>query len=338
MADEFPSFPLAELHAHLGTSINPAVYWQIAHAQGFKLPKKIYHEFIDYITLTPTRKMSLNNYFEEIYHPILDKLSSGTFAVEEALYEIMSGAYRNNITLLELRNNPMKHNREGELDLDHIIMAMIRGMERALLEYKDLQAGIIFCLGREFSIEKNAIIIEKAIKYHRRGIIGIDIAGPANPNFHMKDYAKLFDHAKKEGLKVTIHSGEVKDSNDIGEALEYLHPARIGHGIHAVHDKEVLKEIVKQDVVLEVCPLSNLMTKAVENEEELKFILRTLTENKVKFCINTDWPEVIEGAHLYKQFKFLLDKGMLSEEELKKCNQTAFDSTFIPPGGLNAYL
>lgn len=338
MADIFPSFPLADLHAHLGTSINPAVYWQIAHAQGFKLPKKNYHEFIDYVTLSPQRKMPLNEYFDKIYHPILDKLSSGTFAVEQAVYEIMSGAYRNNITLLELRNNPMKHNHEGELDLDHIIMAMLRGMERALLEFPELQAGIIFCLGREFSIDQNAIIVEKAIKYHRRGIVGIDIAGPANPDFHMKDYANLFEKAKKEGLKVTIHSGEVKDANDVGEVLEYLQPSRIGHGIHAVYNKTVLKEIARQNVVLEVCPLSNLMTKAVENEEELKFILRTLIENKVKFCINTDWPEVIEDAHLYRQFRFLLEKGMLSEEELKRCNQIAFDSTFIPPGGLNAYL
>ena len=102
-------YPLAELHAHLGTSINPSVYWQIAHESGFKLPKKDYHEFINYVTLSPAKKMPLKEYFEEIYHPLLDKLSSGTFAVERATYEIMSGAYRNNITLIELRNNPMKH-------------------------------------------------------------------------------------------------------------------------------------------------------------------------------------------------------------------------------------
>ena len=177
MADQFPTYPLAELHAHLGTSINPAIYWQIAHDQGFKLPKRNYHEFIDYVTLSLEKKKTLNEYFDEIYHPLLDKLSSGTHAVERATYEIMSGAYRNGITLIELRNNPMKHNNNAELDLDHIIMAMLRGMERALLEYKDLSAGIIFCLAREFSFEQNSVIVEKAIKYHRRGVVGIDVAG-----------------------------------------------------------------------------------------------------------------------------------------------------------------
>lgn len=52
----YPRFPLAELHAHLSTAINPSVYWQIAHTQGFKLPKKEYTEFIEYITLSDTKK------------------------------------------------------------------------------------------------------------------------------------------------------------------------------------------------------------------------------------------------------------------------------------------
>ncbi len=330
--------PLAELHAHLSASINPAIYWQIAHDQGFKLPKREFHEFINYITLSTRRRMTLNEYFDKIYHPLLNKLSSGTHAVERATYEILGGAYRNNITLIELRNNPMKHNRNAELDLDHIIMAMLRGMERALLEYQKLSAGLIFILAREFSYQQNEIIVEKAIKYHRRGVVGIDIAGPADPKFHFKDYKELIQRAKRNGLKVTVHTGEAKDANDMWEAVEFANPARIGHGILAAYDKRLMKELVKQDIVLEVCPLSNLATKAIKNIDELRFILRTFVENKVRFCINTDWPEVIENAHLDQQFQFLLQEKILTEDELKQCNKTAFAATFVPKGGLNAYL
>ena len=330
--------PLAELHAHLSASINPAIYWQIAHDQGFKLPKREFHEFINYITLSTRRRMTLNEYFDKIYHPLLNKLSSGTHAVERATYEILGGAYRNNITLIELRNNPMKHNRNAELDLDHIIMAMLRGMERALLEYQKLSAGLIFILAREFSYQQNEIIVEKAIKYHRRGVVGIDIAGPADPKFHFKDYKELIQRAKRNGLKVTVHTGEAKDANDMWEAVEFANPARIGHGILAAYDKRLMKELVKQDIVLEVCPLSNLATKAIKNIDELRFILLTFVENKVRFCINTDWPEVIENAHLDQQFQFLLQEKILTEDELKQCNKTAFAATFVPKGGLNAYL
>ena len=334
----FPTFPLAELHAHVGPSINPFVYWQIAHEQGFKLPKKSYQEFVNQVTLSPEKKMKLNEYLRTIYHPILDKLSSGTFALERGMYETFGGAYRNNISHIEIRGNIMRHNNNGETDLDHIIMAMLRGMERAFLEYPGLSGGYIFCLAREFDIEKNAIMIDKAIKYRHRGVVAIDFAGGTNHDFHLKDYAKLIEKAKKAGLSVTTHSGEVDDSNDMWEAIEFIKPKRIGHGIKAAYDKALMKELVKQDIVLEVCPMSNLMTKAVENEEELKFILRTFIENKVKFTINTDWPETIAGAHLWRQFAMLRDKNIMTEEELERCNKIAFESTFAPTGGLDAYL
>lgn len=334
---QFPSFPLAELHAHLSTSIKPSVYWQIAHELGFKLPKQEYKEFIEYIMLSPTNRSSINDYFDKIYHPLLDKLSSGTHAVEKSVYEVMSGAYRNNIALIELRLNPMKHNHGGEVDLDHMIMAVLRGMERALLEYKNLSAGIIFILAREFSYEKNEIIVEKAIKYHRRGVVGIDFAGPADPHFHFKDYEELVKKAKSAGLKVTAHSGEVPEANDMWDALEYIQPDRIGHGWLATEDLRLMDELARRETVIEFCPMSNIVTK-FQTVEYLKKITQAFLKHHVKFTINTDWPEVMENAHLWRQFKFLLDEGVLTEEELKRCNKTAFENTFVPSGGLNAYL
>jgi len=337
--DSFPNYPLAELHAHLAASINPSVYWQIAHDQGFKLPKREYHAFIEYVTLSQKKKQSMQEYFDQIYHPLLDKLSSGTYAVERAMYEIISGAYRSsNITVVEIRNNPMKHNNFGEQDLDHIIMAMLRGMERSLLEYTRVSAGIIFCLDRQFSYQQNEIIVEKAIRYRRRGIVGIDFANYDTGRFHFKDYINLVEKAKRAGLRVTAHCGETDTTNDTWEALEFINPERIGHGIKAAYDKNLMKELVKRNIVLELCPLSNIATKALKNIDELQFVLRTFIENNVKFCINTDWPEIIEDAHLWKQFRFLRDENILTDEELERCNKIAFAHTFVPKGGLNAYL
>ena len=336
----FPDFPLAELHAHLGTSISPTILWQIAHESGFKLPKSEFGEFKDYIMLSPERRMELNTYFRTIYHPLLDKLSSGSHAVEQATYHTMTGAYhKQHITLMELRNNPMKHNKNGEFDLDHVIMAMLRGMERALLECQGLSAGLIICLAREFPLAQNEVILEKAIKYRRRGVVAIDVAGPATPSFSFKEHAPLFRKARRAGLHITVHTGETKDACDIWEALEFAKPERIGHGIRAAYDVPLMKELAKRGTVLEICPMSNIATKAVENQEELRFIFRTLIEHKVQFCINTDWPEMIEGCRLGKQFAMLLREGLLSEAELKACNRTAFAASFVPkPGGLSAYL
>lgn len=337
MKTPHPYGELTELHAHLGTSISPAIYWHIANSEGYKLPKRDYHEFIDYITLSPKSKMTLKEYLDTIYHPILDKLSSGATALEKGTYECFSGAYRaSNITKLELRTNPMKHNRDGEVDLDHAIMAMLRGMERALLEYPKLHGGLIFCLDRQFSYEKNQIIVEKAIKYHHRGVVGIDIANYVfrnnNPhNFQIKDYVDLVKKARQSGLKITVHAGETKEANDdMWECIEYLHPDRIGHGVMAAYDQKLLAEVADRGIVLEICPLSNLMTKAIENDEELSFILQAFLQYHVKFTINTDWPEMIRDAHLAKQYEYLDSKKILTRDQIDQTIAWAQEATFIP--------
>src|SRR4030095_16208130 len=173
--------PLAELHCHLGGAVTPAVMWGIAHAQGIRLPTKDYWEFRDMITVSPRRARSFVGYLQ--LFPWTELIQSSPLAVERSVYEVIGGAYRrNNITTIELRFNPMKRNRGGEQDLDHIISAAIRGMDRAMLEYPVIP-GLIFCLDRAFPYHLNEIIAEKAIAYRARGVVGIDIAGPESPDF-----------------------------------------------------------------------------------------------------------------------------------------------------------
>ena len=76
-----------------------------------------------------------------------------------------------------------------------------------------VSSGIIFCLDRQFSFEQNEIIVEKAIKYKRRGVVGLDFANYDTGSFHFKDYKALIEKAKKAGLKITAHSGETDDTN-----------------------------------------------------------------------------------------------------------------------------
>ncbi|HEU6440025.1 MAG TPA: hypothetical protein VFC12_06260, partial [Terriglobales bacterium] len=126
--------PLAELHCHLGSAVTPAIMWGIAHEQGIKLPTKDYWQFREMITASARRGHSFEKYLQ-LFH-WTELIQSSPLAVERSVYEVIGGAYRkNNITTMELRFNPMKRNRGGEQDLDHIIAASLRGMDRAMLEY-----------------------------------------------------------------------------------------------------------------------------------------------------------------------------------------------------------
>ena len=212
--------------------------WGIAHAQGIRLPTKDYWEFRDMITVSPRRARSFDGYLQ-LFH-WTELIQSSPLAVERSVYEVIGGAYRrNNITTIELRFNPMKRNRGGEQDLDHIISAAIRGMDRATLEYP-VTPGIILCLDRAFPFHLNEIIVEKAIAYHARGVVGIDIAGPESAAFRPADYKRLFDRARRKGLGITVHTGESGPVEEIGEVIRHLEPSRIGHGVKAAFDPRTM--------------------------------------------------------------------------------------------------
>src|SRR4026209_533101 len=196
----------AGLPCRLAGPVTPAIMWGIAHAQGIKLPTKDYWEFRDMITVSPRRNRSFDGYLQ-LFH-WTELIQSSPIAVERAVYEVVGGAYRkNNVTTMELRFNPMKRNRGGEQDLDHIIAAATRGMDRATLEYP-VKPGLIFCLDRAFPYELNEIIAEKAIAWRDRGVVGVDIAGPESATFRVADYKRPFRNAPQDGLGLTVHTGE----------------------------------------------------------------------------------------------------------------------------------
>src|SRR5215204_5760355 len=171
-----PTIELGDLHIHVGAAVAPHILWSIAHEQGFKLPVSTYWEFRDLVTASPDKVNSQNDYLD-ILHRWTEKIQSSPAAIERSIYEIIGKEFRSSrVTLLELRFNPMKRNLGGERDLDHIIHAALRGMDRACLEYGS-RVGLIFCLAREFPIELNEILVKKAIKYRSRGVIGVDLAG-----------------------------------------------------------------------------------------------------------------------------------------------------------------
>jgi adenosine deaminase len=253
------------------------------------------------------------------------------------VHAAIGGAYRSQgITTLELRFNPMKRNRGGERDLDHIIMAAVRGLDRASLEYPQVRAGLILMMDRTFSERQNGIIVEKAIKYAPRGVVGIDIAGPrptADGPYPYRELAPLIEQARSAGLGVTIHVGEEGGEHGIGEIREVvdaLHPDRIGHGILAAQDPQLMAQLRDAEIMLEICPTSNLLTKALPNEDAVRDIFRAFKDAGVPFTIATDGPEMMR-THLRDEFELLLRIGALEEGELGEANRRGHERSFIHP-------
>src|SRR5258707_11670913 len=220
---------LAELHTHLGGSVASAIMWSLAHEQGMALPTRDYWEFDRMVTVSDPRGVPDLDALDRIYH-LTELIQSSPLAVERSVHAAIGGAYRSQqITTLELRFNPMKRNRGGERDLDHIILAAIRGLDRASLEYPHARAEPILMMDRTFTADQHMVIVEKAIRYMPHGLVGVDIAGP-RPGGARYDYTQILEHvelARDAGLGVTIHVGEEGGAHGVAglaEVVESLRP------------------------------------------------------------------------------------------------------------------
>ncbi|MDQ3777816.1 MAG: adenosine deaminase [Actinomycetota bacterium] len=325
---------LAELHTHLGGSVASDILWTLAHEQGIALPVKDYWEFDSLVTVSDPRGVPDLAALDGIYR-WTELIQSSPLAVERSVHAAIGGAYRSQgITTLELRFNPMKRNRGGERDLDHIIMAAIRGLDRASLEYPQVRAGLLLMMDRTFTERQNAIIVEKAIRYAPRGIVGIDIAGPrpdGDGPYPYRDLLPLVEQARDAGLGVTIHVGEEGGEYGIAEVREVvstLRPDRIGHGILAARDDQLMEQLREAEIVLEICPTSNLLTKALDGEDAVRETFSAFSANGVAFTIATDGPEMMR-THLRDEFELLLRIGAVDEAQLAEANRRGHDASFV---------
>ena len=200
-----------------------------------------------------------------------------------------------------------------------------------------MQAGLIFCLAREFDHGLNEILVEKAIKYRRRGVVGIDLAGTERHAVELDAkevgrYRDLYRHARAHGLKTTVHTGETAGTGAEGvrAVVEQLEPERIGHGIRAAQDERVMDLLRERGVTLEICPSSNLATRAVGSLEELGDILRRFWARGVRFTINTDGPYLLDTS-MRNEVRLVREAGLLSDEQLDQTHRWARQATFVEP-------
>jgi adenosine deaminase len=131
---------------------------------------------------------------------------------------------------------------------------------------------------------------------------------------------------------VTIHVGEEGGEHgiaEIREVVETLRPDRIGHGILAAKDPELMTQLSKAEITLEICPTSNLLTKSLPDEDAVRETFQAFVEAEVPFTIATDGPEMMR-THLRDEFELLSRIGALDERGLDAANARGHAAAFAP--------
>jgi len=146
----------------------------------------------------------------------------------------------------------------------------------------------------------------------------------------MGRYAGLFQRARDAGLGTTVHTGETPATNGEGviAVIKHLKPRRIGHGIRAAYDDEAMRMLNGEGVTLEICPTSNLHTRAVSGLPEMSFVLQRFLKAGVRFTINTDATYML-ATDLRREVELLYMSGILSGEDVARCFATAHESAFL---------
>ena len=184
-------------------------------------------------------------------------------------------------------------------------------------------------------IQSSPAAIERSVY---ESVIGIDLAGSEEHAMELRpkdaeQYAGLYARAREAGLKTTVHTGETPGTGADGvrAVIELLRPHRIGHGVQAAWDDNVMKMLREQDITLEICPSSNLSTRAVSGWDEMKHVVRTFLDRKVKITINTDGPYLLD-TDMKREIELLLQHGILDDAEVDQCLSWAREASFLEGG------
>jgi adenosine deaminase len=249
--------------------------------------------------------------------------------LERVAYEACVDAYNEGIRILELRYAPtFVRYRHEHLSFEKIHLAFVRGIQRAEKELP-IAVGLICIIQRILSVKDAENVTDFAIE-HKDTFLGLDIADNED-GFDSKPFSPFFIKAKKAGLGITAHAGEVnvpKAPRYIRDAVEHLGAVRIGHGVQVYRDPEMLKYVRDHGLVLELCLTSNFLTQAIPGEMK-KHPFRKLLEEGVKATINTDDPGIF-ATDMVREYELLHKLFDFGEAEFSLCNATAFEASFIP--------
>ena len=257
----FQALPKAELHLHLDGSVRPKTVLELAAQGGVPVPTQDLERLTDYLQATDSTA-SLVEYITYFELPIA--VLQTVPALERATYQLCEDLKKDNVRYAEIRYGPWLHVQQG-LSLTDVIRAVLSGWKAGRKSF-GLEGGIIVTALRDMPPAQNVSLAQVAGRYVGDGVVGFDLAGDeaGHPPILHED---AFRVARSLGLNITIHAGEAAGPESVRQAIS-MGAVRLGHGVRAQEDPEVIAMIKESGVQLDMAPTSNAQTKAVRRLQD----------------------------------------------------------------------
>lgn len=233
--------------------------------------------------------------------------------------ELANYLEKQNVIYAEIRFAPMFHTKEN-LTYEEVVEAVLQGLNTN----KKVKTNLILCMMRGMPKEKNLKTIDIAYKYLNRGVCGIDLAG-AEDKYPLSEYIDLFEIIKEKKIPFTIHAGENGSYKEIELAIK-LGATRIGHGIHAYESNETIEKLKEKNILLEICPTSNIQTNSINKYDEHP--IYNFYKKGLRVCVNTD-NKTVSNISLTDEYIKLHNNFNFTINDFSNMNIYAIENSFL---------
>lgn len=314
----YVDLPKIELHCHLDGSVRVETIYELAKKQGIQVPEDMSE--LKTKLVAPESCPSLDEYLKRFSLPV--RVMQTKEALKRITFELFQDGANENIKYMEVRFGPLLHVNKG-LDLVQVIESVLEGMNEACSKY-DIQGNIIISALRTMPKDRLYELIDVGSQYLGKGVVAFDLASSELEGF-AEDFKPYLDHARQKGYRVTIHAGETGVGQNVHDSILLLGAERIGHGIF-IHDTPHAYDLVKErGTVLEVCPTSNVQTKAVQSMESHP--MDDFYRDHIRVTINTD-NRTVSDTSLTREVERVMTTFNWSFEDYKAVYEYAVEKAF----------
>lgn len=304
---DYKLMPKVELHLHLDGSVRLETVAELLNREIVDVEKDM---------VASDKCLDLNDYLTKF--AIAGKVMQTKENLRRIAYELAFDLKKDGVIYAEIRFAPLKHILGG-LNASEVVESVLEGLFQV-----DIKTNLILCMMRGDNEKQNMEVIDLACSFIGRGVVAIDLAG-AEAIYKTYDYKNLFEYAKKLQVPFTIHAGEADGEDSIKSAIAFG-AKRLGHGVNAIFYPKLLEEIKEQDILLEICPTSNIQTNVVKTLSEHP--VRALYDTGISISISTD-NRTVSNISLTEEYEQLEQILAFNYDDFVKMNIAAIKHAFL---------
>ncbi len=325
------SLPKAELHLHLEGTVDPPTLAKLSrrHPTPLSTANNRYTNIADSgRVFNEEEARALYEYknftgFLMAFKAVTERLRTAD-DYELIAYRMMQKLHAQNVLHAEVFVSVgVVHWRGGEFA--PLFEGLERGRQRGERDF-GVSVYWIFDAVRHFGVDEAARVVEEAIRCKGRRVIGIGLGGDerrAGP----EQFREAYEHAAGQGLRLTVHAGETVGPESIWDTIRELKADRIGHGLRAVEDPDLVRHLAEHQIPVEVCLTSNVLTGCCAKMEDHP--VRRLFDAGVLVTLNTDDPDMFRTT-LTHEYEIAQQSFGFNKAELRELARNSFRASFLP--------